>query len=141
MRFMELKRRGLSVVGDWHRFDGVDCSEVIAQLLCPVLGAMTMTTTATLPADVLDAMRPALRMAFQSWKSGSDLRAILPHRTFYKYRSELLPHGVDIATPQPKEASNVVPLVRVLEAVPAGIPDWAHGTPLYFELPRVFRVA
>lgn len=141
MRGMELRRRGLSVVSDWHRFDGVDCSEVTAQLLRPVLGAMTMTTTSTLPADVLDAMRPQLRMAFHAWKAGVDLRHTLPRSTFYKCRSELLPHGIDIATLQSADGTNVVPLVRVLEAVPVGVPDWAHGTALFYEPPRARRVA
>lgn len=140
LRGMELKRRGLGMVSDWHQFDGVDCAGVTAQLLRPVLGSMTMTTTATLPAAVLDAMRPVLRMAFHAWKSGVDLRHTLPRSTFYKCRGELLQHGIDIATVQASD-SNVVPLVRVLEAVPAGVPEWAEGTPLYFEPPRVRRVA
>jgi hypothetical protein len=31
----------------------------------------------------------------------------------------------------------VVPLYRVLEAKPVQVPDWATGTPLYFEPRRV----
>lgn len=141
IRSMELKRRGLSMLCDWACFqrDDVD-SEVTAQLLRPVLGDLTMTTKSSLPSDVLDSIRPALRMAFESWRAGVDLRTSLPRRTFYKFRGELLPHGIDIAVPQSKEQSNVVPLVRVLEAVPATIPEWATGTPLYFE-PRRVRVA
>ena len=96
-----------------------------------------MNSVSTLPASVLDAMKPSLRMAYQSWESGVDLRAILPTRTFYRYRAELLPHGIDIAALNPKETSNVVPLVRVLEAVPAPVPDWAQGTKLYWEPRRV----
>lgn len=141
LRGMELQRRCLGLVSDWRRFEGVDSSEVTAQLLRPVLGAMTMTTAHTLPSEVLDSFRPSLRMAFQTWHAGGDLRSILPTRTFYKFRAELLPHGIDIATLQPREASNVVPLVRVLEAVPASVPDWAVGTPLYFEPPRLRRIA
>ena len=98
-----------------------------------------MTTSSTLSTEVLDAMRPALRMAFHAWKSGVDLRHTLPRRTFYKYRAELLAHGIEIA--QVQQASNVVPLVRVLEAVPAKIPSWAEGTPLFYEPPRARRVA
>jgi II/X family phage/plasmid replication protein len=56
--------------------------------------------------------------------------------SFYRLRSKLLPFGVDVAFVQPKEVSNVIPLVRVLEAVPARVPDWAEGTALYFE-PRL----
>ena len=97
-----------------------------------------MTTKSHLSAEILDTFRPALRLALQSWESGADLRAMLPKATFYKFRSELLPHGIDIATLQPREAvSNVVPLHRVLEAKPVGVPEWAQGTALYFEPRRI----
>jgi II/X family phage/plasmid replication protein len=38
----------------------------------------------------------------------------------------MLAYGLDISTKSPKEKSNVIPLVRVLEAKPVGIPDWAY---------------
>lgn len=138
LRGMELQRLNLAYVGQWSDKDSPG-DGVTLELLRSRLEGMTMTTTANLPADVLDSMRPALRMAYQSWESGSDLRAILPHRTFYKFRKELLVHGIDIATLVPKEVSNVVPLFKTLEAVPAAIPDWAVGTNLYYE-PRRLRV-
>jgi II/X family phage/plasmid replication protein len=112
-------------------------SAVTAKLLRDRFEGMTMTTTAHLSAEVLETLRPALRLAVQAWEAGSDLRQQLPHRTFYKYRKELLPHGIDIATRMPREVSNVVPLYRVLEAKPVQVPDWAVGTPLYFEPRRV----
>ena len=48
--------------------------------------------------------------------------------TYYRYRKELLEFGIDIANVQDvdKPLDNVVPLVRVLEALPASIPDWAY---------------
>jgi II/X family phage/plasmid replication protein len=136
LRSMELRRLELDHVSAWSIIDGVD-SAVTARLLHDRLGAMTMNTVSHLAGIVLDELKPSLRMAYQSWESGVDLRAILPTRTFYRYRAELLPHGIDIAALNPKEKSNVVPLVRVLEAVPAQVPDWAHGTPLYWEPRRV----
>lgn len=96
-----------------------------------------MTTTSRLSAEVLDSLKPSVRMAYQSWEAGCDLREVLPARTFYRHRATLLPHGVDIATLVPREVSNVVPLFKVLEAVPVSIPDWAEGTPLYFEPRRI----
>lgn len=140
LRSLELKRLGLAHVSEWHAFEGVD-SSVTARLLRPRLGSLTMTTTARLPADVIESLRPALRVAVQAWEGGSDLRATLPHRTFYKYRKELLPHGIDIAIVNPSDNANVVPLVRILEAVPAQVPDWAIGTPLFFEPTPIRRVA
>lgn len=134
LRSMELKRLGLAAVRDWFPVDGVPF--VTSQLLVERLGAMTMTTTSALSAETMESLRPALRVAVQAWEAGADLRATLSTRTFYRYRKELLPHGIDIAVVRPREVSNVVPLYRVLEARPAGIPDWAIGTPLYYEPTR-----
>lgn len=140
LRSMELKRLHLDYVRDWIPVEGVPFAGT-EQLLRERLGNMTMTTTKHLSAEVMESLRPALRVAVQAWEGGSDLRATLSRPTFYRYRKELLAHGIDIATLQPREVSNVVPLHRVLEAVPAKIPDWAVGTPLYFE-PKAFpRVA
>lgn len=137
IRSMELKRLNLSQVRQWLPVDGVP-SAVTPPLLREKLGDMTMTTKSHLDAETFDTLRPALRVALQAWESGADLRETLPLSTFYKYRAELLPHGIDIATVQPRDAvSNVVPLHRVLEATPASVPDWARGTPLYFEPRRL----
>lgn len=136
IRSMELKRLCLSQLLDWFPVDGVP-SVVTAQLLTERLGDMTMTTTKTLPDDVIQTLTAAQHHAYLAWLSGADLRDTMTRRSFYRMRSKLLPHGIDIATLMPKEVTNVVPLVRILEAVPAPVPDWAIGTPLYFEPPRV----
>ncbi len=135
LRSMELKRLKLATVADWLPHDGVP-SRVTPELLLTHLGDMTMTTSHLSP-EALESLRPALRLAYQSWEAGNDLRKTLSRPTFYRYRKELLPLGVDIATVLPKEVSNVVPLYRILEAKPAPIPEWAIGTPLYFEPRRV----
>lgn len=136
LRSLELKRRGLGTVTAWLPLDGVTFDPSV--LLRDVLGGMTMTTIDTLSADLLDTLRPAVRTAVLAWESGHDLRATLSRATFYRYRAELLPLGIDIATLRPREgASNVVPLHRTLEARPAPVPDWAMGTPLYFEPRRI----
>lgn len=136
LRSMELKRRALDKVSAWLPVDGVPL-EVTGELLLEKLGSMTMTTTRAISAELLDTLRPALRTALVAWEAGADLRVMLSRRTFYRYRSELLPHGIDIATLLPKEVSNVVPLHRVLEAKPVSVPRWAVGTPLYFEPRRI----
>jgi II/X family phage/plasmid replication protein len=57
-----------------------------------------------------------------------------PKASFYRYRSEFLKKGIDIAIRQPSKPDNIIPLIRVLrpEAI-AQIPDWAIGTTLYFD--------
>lgn len=137
LRSMELDRIGLSAGKDWIVHDGLP-SEVTARLLRERFEGMTMTTTDRLDAGTLEGFRPALKMAYLTWEGGSDLRQVLPHRTFYKFRNELLPHGIDIAMLVPRGCvSNVVPLFKTLEAKPVSVPDWAIGTALYFEPARV----
>lgn len=136
LRAMELKRRNLDWLIAWLPVDGVPFG-VTPELLRECLGDMTMTTTAHLSAEVLATLKPAQRAAYAAWEAGNDLREMFPRNTFYRHRAALLPHGIDIATLVPKDVSNVVPLYRVLEAKPAQIPAWAHGTPLYFEPRRV----
>ena len=53
---------------------------------------------------------------------------------------ELCKQGVDISIPKSDVTSNVVPLIRVLEAVPVGVPDWAEGTNMYFEPRKRFEL-
>ena len=136
VRSLELKRLGLDHVRDWIPVDGVPFP-VTEQLLRERLGAMTMTTSATLSDEARDSLTNSQRLAYSAWAAGEDLRAALSRGGFYNLRNKLLPHGIDIATVLPREVSNVVPLYRVLEAKPVGIPDWAQGTPLYFEPLRV----
>ena len=131
IRSMELQRLGLATVDRWNMAEGVDFEPL--ELLRERLGTMTMTTTRTLSDEVLSSLTSSQRLAYSAWCNGEDLRALISRPSFYRLRSKLLPHGVDVATVQPKESSNVVPLVRVLEAVPAKVPEWAHGTPLFFE--------
>lgn len=139
LRSMELRRLNLGFLGQWADIDGVPFEPL--SLLRDRLGAMTMTTARTLPDDVFQSLTTSQRTAYLAWVSGADLRGLLSNGGFYNLRRKLLPHGVDVAAVQPSaEQSNVVPLVRVLEAVPATVPDWAMGTPLYFE-PRRLRVA
>jgi II/X family phage/plasmid replication protein len=133
---MGLRSLGLDHVRDWLSADGLP-SAVTATLLRDVFEGMTMTTTAHLSAEILETLRPSLRAAVAAWEAGHDLRAMFSKSGFYKFRAELLPHGIDIATRMPREVSNVVPLYRVLEAKPAQAPDWAMGTLLYFEPRRV----
>lgn len=132
MRSMELKREQLDRLLDWKTSDGLPLA-VTGRLLRERLGAMTMTTTSSLSPDVLASLFPAQRTAYLAWQSGADLREVMSNGSFYRLRSKLLPHGIDIATLVPKDVSNVVPLFKTLEAVPASIPDWAIGSALYFE--------
>lgn len=136
VRSMELKRRGLAFVREWAIL-GVTPRSLFEELFgLLTISEATMNATKT-PHEALPAK---LRSVVQLWQDGHDLRELFPTRTFYRHRKALLPLGIDIAVKQPRETSNVVPLVVTLVGREVGVPDWAKGTPLYFD-PRASRVA
>lgn len=127
MRSMELKKLGLDKVGNWHE-------TTARELYAERLGRLVLPGAYKVSGVDLIGLRPAVRMAYDAWEAGVDLRHRLPRASFYRYRAELLKLGIDIANPAPNPAksSNVVPLVRVLEAVPVEVPEWAEGSRLLF---------
>lgn len=127
LRGMELKHLGLSMLSDWTPETGVTLHREF-------VGRVNLPENIELPPDVIEGLSPRLQLAYSAWIRGDDLRVTLPKRTFYRYRAELLQHGIDIVSLRTAEAkSNVFPLRRVIELRPAGVPEWAKGTSLYFE--------
>lgn len=118
-RQLELKRRDLHIASNWD----IDTAE---QLLLEYISKLEMSDVYMLKDDVLDSLPPRLRLTYQAWLNGDDLKQILPNGTFYRSKKALQSYGVDISSKPPKEKSNVIPLIRVLEAKPVGIPDWAY---------------
>lgn len=132
LRSMELKRRGLDSAQAWFVLQENGVQFDPSYLIREILGDMTMTTTLDLSPDVLKTLKPALRMAYLTWHAGADLRTVHSKTAFYRYRAQLIPYGIDIATVQPRELSHRA-IAAVLVARPADVPDWAAGTKLFFE--------
>lgn len=78
--------------------------------------------------DLVKQMPSKVRLTYTGWVNGEDLRAVLSPATFKRHRKELLNFGIDIAVVQTKEKkdTNIIPMIRYLEAIPMGIPDWAY---------------
>ena len=96
LRSMQLKAMELQLASNWPR-----TGEGISQIFDGYLKGLNMSDVRTLPAEILADLPPACRLAYQSWLEGHDLKTMLAHRTFYRYRRQLLPHGVDIGTVNP----------------------------------------
>ncbi|EJM7150504.1 hypothetical protein NOW40_004963 [Vibrio parahaemolyticus] len=126
LRTKELVKLGLNVGSAWFNIDEWE-------LYKEYMGRVEMSEQK--PVDDITLKLPRhLGLTYLSWKEGYCLKTTLPKRTFYRHRKELLEFGIDISIPNSKEpVSNVVPLNRVIEMRPAGIPDWAFGTDLLFE--------
>ena len=126
---LELKDRGLEYAHRWGDNSASELHRVFMEHL-------QISEAFMLDPEVIDGLPGRLQLTYQSWREGHDLRTMLAHRTFYRYRTELLKHGIDIGVKQERREdapSNVVPLPVVLHARPFETPDWAIGTPLYFE--------
>lgn len=134
LRGMELDRLGLLSVQDWRE-------GVAESVYTSYLSGLEFSQNMKVASDLPDFSKLPARLVgpVQLWHSGHDLREFYPKRTWYRYRQEIKQLiGLDVSLPPPvskPEKSNVVPLITVLEAKPMGIPDWAIGTPLYFEPP------
>lgn len=127
LRSKELAKLGLNVGSAWFNID-------MWELYKEYMGRVEMSDQKERDNLILDLPRH-LGLTYLSWKEGHCLKTLLPKNTFYRHRRELLDFGIDISIPKPKEENinNVVPLRRVLEMRPAGIPDWAFGTDFLFE--------
>ena len=60
--------------------------------------------------DVLDSLPPRLRLTYQAWLNGDDLKSVLPRPTFYRYRKQILEYGIDISTKSPKREKQCNPI-------------------------------
>ena len=129
VRSRELKRLYLNL--------GINATpEKLQRLFTDKLGNLDMQENHTLTPEVIEGLPARLQAVYVCWKEGHDIRAMYPKNTAYRYRRQFLEYGIDIFVKQESnkpDMSNVVPLVRVLEAKPATIPEWAKGTSLYFD--------
>ena len=62
-----------------------------------------MSDVYMLKDEVLDSLPPRLRLTYQAWLNGDDLKQILPNGTYYRSKSGLQKYGIDISTKPQKE--------------------------------------
>lgn len=127
LRFeMTLKSNYLRDIGLHYAYAW--CEDTCKILLSQAINKLEMSNNMRLSDDILDTMKPSLRMAYLSWLGGADMKQILSERSFYRYRKQLREYDIDIGITRDVDQndSKVIPLIRVLEAKPMGIPDWAY---------------
>lgn len=102
--------------------------QVIKQLFNEYLGKIDMSEQVKIKPEHLEKIPAKVMSTYILWEQGHDLRSILPKTTYYRHRKILKGYGVNIDyMPSEMElsGSNVVPFIRIVEAVPASIPDFA----------------
>lgn len=87
------------------------------------LGELDMSEQIELNSKQLLELPNKLRATYVLWKQGHDLSSMLSKPTYYRHRKELLALGIDINIRcDRRDDTNVVPMIRILEAKPAQIP-------------------
>lgn len=105
--------------------------EKATQLFNEYLAKINMNEQIKLPTDKANELPNNLKSTYTLWSEGHDLRSMMSRRTYYYHRKLLMEYGINIDI-QPNQASenstsNVVPMFRIVEAVPAQIPQWAFA--------------
>lgn len=124
LQSLELKHNGVTlgrhVTPEW-----------VDSIFNEYLGRVDMTTQATLIDDDLFKIPRCVQSTYQLWRQGVSLKDMLPKNSFYRHRRILLEQGIDITCPPSKpEISNVMPMFKVLEAIPVSTPQWAYDNGL-----------
>lgn len=129
LRSMELNDLNLRNGADWVKTSAYE-------IWLQYMRRIDMNAQLTLPDEVSLNLNPTLAATYHRWKDGADLRQFYSHSKFYNHRNKLKSYGIDISMP-PSDlevknfTSNVVPLIRYLEAKPAKVPSWAREAGLY----------
>lgn len=127
LRSKELEKHALNVGTTWFKMD-------LWEIYKEYVGRIEMSNQ-TVRDKLLFDLPKSVRQSYLAWSAGHDVRLFVGKTKFYKDRKTLLEYNIDILVPKPTEDTftNVVPLKRVLELKPCGIPDWAYGTQMLFE--------
>jgi len=104
----------------------------LGELYAKQVGKLEMNAQVKLqPYEEMDLPRSVMS-SYMLWKDGSRLKDILPRNTFYRHRTILKEHGIDIKVTPQKIQSNVIPLIRKIEAKPCKMPQWSESVGLIF---------
>jgi len=115
----ELKKRNIVNVKDL-------IVDKVKSLFDEYLGRIEMSEQIALSDDTIINMPNKLRSTYTLWLEGHDLRDMMSKATYYRHCIELKELGINIdLRPESTQKSNVVPLIRILEAQPANIPNFA----------------
>lgn len=116
----------------------------VMELFNDYVRKIEMTDQIKLSNEKLLELPNKLRSTYTLWSEGHDLRDMMSPSTYKRHRKELKEFGIniDIMPDEDKtETSNVVTLIRVLEAQPAEIPYWAFEKGLVHHSAKQFNHA
>jgi II/X family phage/plasmid replication protein len=118
LRQLELKKYGMA--------SGVAVDRIgLNQLFNRYVKRLEMSESMSLTDETLEALPNCLKSTYRLWVYGEDIANILPKATFYRHRKMLIQEAdidINVMRYNNRQAHNVIPLVRVLEAGQVSIP-------------------
>ena len=125
LRSKELEKLGLTTIRLIEKY-GVE------NLYSQYVSKIDMSKQITLTGEQVAKLPQVVKSTYMLWMQGADIREVLTRATFYRHRNILLESDIDINCIAANPKNNVVPLIRVLEAKPANVPDWARNQKLVY---------
>lgn len=119
---MQLKKTGLQNGEAWTTTDALT-------IWGQYMSKIELSGNVRLHRTVIEKLPRRLRSTYALWETGHDCALFMKRASYYAHRKDLLAYGIDISKPK-VSVTNVVPLIRVIEARPKAIPTWAENTPL-----------
>lgn len=123
LRAPELKKQAQNLFNRDSLFGKDLKPDLINSLFTEYLGRIEMSGQMTATDKQIMQLPNKLRGTYTLWRQGLDIRSMLTNGTYYRHRRELKETlNIDIALPPKQAQSNVIPLLRPLEAKPASVP-------------------
>lgn len=120
LRGMKLSDMGLKRARDW---EGVDYMKIYNN----EMAGIKLPGNYVLSGAQYEKMPRKYRLIYDSWQRGIDIENMVSRMSWYRYRKYFFDTwGINIAAPSPNAKTVVVPLMEILRAKPAEIPDWAY---------------
>ena len=96
---------------------------VIKQLFNEYMGRIDMSGQITATDEKLHQLPNSVYGTYKLWEQGLDIKSVVSTATAYRHRKKLKDLlNIDIFLPPKKAKTNVIPLLRPLEAKPAQVP-------------------
>lgn len=116
----------------------------VIELFNQYVRKIEMTEQIKLNSNELLGLPNKLKSTYTLWSEGHDLRSMMSPATYKRHRKELKTFGINIdicAEKRSSRQSNVVTLIRVIEAQPAEIPNWVYEQKLIHHSAKNFKHA
>lgn len=98
-------------------------SQPICDLFNDYIARIDMSAQVSLKDEQLLQLPRKVQGTYALWRQGFDVRSTMANGTFYRHKELLKQCDIDISMPcEQSNVSNVVPLIRVIEAKPVTIP-------------------